>query len=320
MISLNYLSNSRLEFFDLIFYFINKIKPENKEKIKINILAPQSKIDFFINKISSYPTLAINIIPFPDGMYYIQKLNYAMSQPEEYSIKLDEDCIVNNYIWDYMIENVNILDNDENLLLSPLLSTAFPASDLFIEGFLNENQQNIINNYLKNREMPNGLFGVDYSPLNKCTIHADKWDYKAYLKALGELPTERKGLHPMRISYEAQTTINKFILENYEGIINKNEYGIIEIDSPYFTNNLFMMKTKLWKHIFETGGGEYDEIGISNYKRANNKKFLFIKNGFGIHTTFNTIYGNQNRWNIGGVDSEQKEFEFVEKLSKLIIK
>ena len=320
MININYFSNSRLEFFDLTFYFINKIKSENKEKIKINILAPQSKLHILQSKIPNYPTLKINLVTFPDGMYYINKLNYCMNLPEEYSIKLDEDCIVNNYIWDYMIENVNILDNDENLLLSPLLSTAFPACEFFIDKFLNRDQRlTIVGHYLM-QEMPNGLFGVDYSPLNSCTINAVDWDYKAYFKALGELNTEKKGIHPLRISYKGQIAINEFILEKYEDICKKNEYNIMEINTPYFTNNLFMMKTKLWKHIFETGGGEYDEIGISNYKRANNKKFLFVDNGFGIHTFFNTCYGNNNPWGIGCVDAEEREKEFVEKLSKLIIK
>lgn len=320
MININYFSNSRLEFFDLIFYFINKIKPENKEKIKINILTTPSKVDYFIDRKDKYPSLKINTVLFPEGMYYISKLHFCMNLPEEYSIKLDEDCIINNHIWDYMIENITILDNDENLLLTPLLSTTYPSSDFFIKGFLNKEQQDIINNHLKNREMPNGLFGVDYSPLNKCTIHADKYDFFEYNKALGELNTEKKGISPMRISYEAQMTINDYILEKYENLCEENDYNIMEIDSPYYTNNLFMMKTKLWKHIFETNGGDYDEIGISNYKRGNNKKFLFIDNGFGVHSMFNSVVGNQNPWGIGHPDAAKNEFEFMEKLTKLIIK
>ncbi len=319
MININYFSNNRLQFFDLIFYFLNKIKSENKEKITINILTTADKAEFFNNRKDNYD-LNIKIVLFQEGMNYTSKLNYCMNLPESHSIKLDEDCIINNHIWDFMIENTSVLDNEDNILLSPLLSTTYPSSDFFIEGFLLKYQQMIINNHLKNREMPNGLFGVDYSLLNKCTIYAEKWDYKAYNKALEELNTEKKGISPMRISYEAQTQINEFILMDYEDITYKKEYSIFEIDAPYYTNNLFMIKTKLWKHIFDINGGVYDEIPISNYKRAGGKKFLFIHNGFGIHTMFNTIYGNNNKWGIGGIDSEQRELEFVEKLTKLIIK
>lgn len=319
MININYFSNNRLQFFDLIFYFLNKIKPENKEKITINILTTTDKAEYFNSKKNNYD-LNIKVILFQEGMNYTSKLNYCMNLPEPYSIKLDEDCIINNYILDYMIENTSILNNENNLLLSPLLSTTYPSSDLFIEGFLNKEQQDIINNYLKNREMPNGLFGVDYSKLNKCTIEAQKWDYKAYNNALNELETEKKGISPMRISYEAQTTINEFILENYQKIVDKNEYSIFEIDAPYFTNNCFLIKTKLWKHIFDINGGVYDEIPISNYKRASGKKFLFIGNSYSCHSMYNTVYGGQNIWKIGHPDAEKKELEFVEKLSKSIIK
>ena len=60
-------------------------------------------------------------------------------------------------------------------------------------------------------------------------------------------------------------------------------------------------------------------MAISQYKRDNNAKFLFIENGYGIHTMYNTIYGNQNRWGIGGVDSAEKEIKFIDDLKKIIL-
>ena len=38
-ITINYLSHNRLHYSDLMFYFLSKIKPENKAKLKLNILA-----------------------------------------------------------------------------------------------------------------------------------------------------------------------------------------------------------------------------------------------------------------------------------------
>ena len=46
---------------------------------------------------------------------------------------------------------------------------------------------------------------------------------------------------------------------------------------------------------------------------------MFVNNGFGIHTMYNTIYGNKNRWGIGGEDSEEKELNFVNELKKIIL-
>jgi hypothetical protein len=318
MISINFFSNNRLIFFDLTFYFLNKIKQENKEKIKINILSNSSNYDFFVDKIKQYD-LPIFIIKFNDGFNYTEKLKFSTSQETEYSIKLDEDCFINNHIWDYMIENCSVLNNNENLLITPLLSTTIPSCDLFIDNFLSDEESEIIKNFFLQQEMPVGLFDVDYSPLNETTINAKTWDYKRYYEILNTIPTDTKGMHPMRISYNAQTKINDFILNSYSKILDKNNYSFTEITTPYFTNNLFLIKTKLWDNIIKSNGQTYDEIPISNYHRENKTKILFINNGFGIHTMYNTIYGNQNRWGIGGVDSEEKEIKFVNELKKLIL-
>jgi hypothetical protein len=317
MININYFSNSRLSFFSLMFHFIKKIKPKNKEKITLNILTTKENVLFFEG--FKNDGININIIEFNDGFNYTEKLKFVLNLKSDYSVKLDEDCIINNHIWDYMIEMSNVLDDENNLLISPLLSTTLPSCDEFINGFLSSENKEIVNGFLLKQKMPNGLFGVNYEPLNKYTVDASEWDYKAYLDGLDSLPTNMKGMHPMRISYDAQTTINDLILKNHNKIIDNGEYSLFEIKSPYFTNNLFLIKTSVWKHIFEVYGGVYDEIPISDYKKNNNKKFLFIKNGFGIHTMYNTIYGNSNKWGIGGVDSEQKELEFVEDLKKIIL-
>ncbi len=319
-ININYFSNNRLQFFDLIFYFINKIKPENKSRININILTTNTNANFFIEKGQSLELNSFKIIPFNDGFNYTEKLQFAINEPYRYSIKLDEDCIINNHIWDYIIENTDVLENDDNLLLSPLLSTTIPSCDEFIKGFLSEEEINHIETYFLCQSMPNGLFGVNYESLNEFTINANAWDYRKYLNGLSKLPTETKGMHPMRISYKAQKSINEFILKKYENLLIKNDYEIFEIESPYFTNNLFMIRTDIWENIIHENGGIYDEIPITRYKNINNKKYLFIKNAFGVHTMYNTIYGNKNKWNIGGENAEQEEIEFVNNLTKLIIK
>ena len=50
------------------------------------------------------------------------------------------------------------------------------------------------------------------------------------------------------------------------------------------------------------------------YKEKYNKNFLYIENGFGIHTIYNTIYGNQNIWNIGMEDGYTYEENFVDSI------
>ena len=60
----------------------------------------------------------------------------------------------------------------------------------------------------------------------------------------------------------------------------------------------------------------YDEISLNNLIRENDKKIVFIKNGFGVHIMFNTVYGNKNRWGIGGEDGWTYEKNFCKRLKE----
>lgn len=318
-ITINYLSHNRLNYIDLMFYFLSKIKPENKEKIKLNILATHN-IDWN-NKCKDlgieYKTYVIN-----SHHNYLEKINIATTTDTEYSVKLDEDCFINNYVWDYLIENVNMLNSDDILTLSPTMSNNIPSCDFFISDFISDfSVIDIVYKHFLKRPMPNGLWGVDYTQLNDYTINAIEWDYNKFYEGLNLLNTITKGIHPLRISYEAQMEINNYILKNIDKFTAKNNYDFFEIKSPYFTNSMFFIKTSEWvKILSQPTVDAYDEIALNKYKRDNNKKFLFVKNGFGIHPMFNTVYANKNQWGIGGEDGEQDEINFYNELSKNIIK
>jgi hypothetical protein len=77
---------------------------------------------------------------------------------------------------------------------------------------------------------------------------------------------------------------------------------------------------KLIKIAREDTDNAYDEIALNHYKSINNKEFLFVRNGFGIHPMFNTVYGNKNPWKIGGERGDLDELNFYNNLVKQIIK
>jgi hypothetical protein len=301
-----------------MFYFLSKIKDENKSKIKINVLATHENdwekkcnelgIEYSVHIISS-------------GNNYLKKINIAINEQSEFSVKLDEDCFINNHVWDFLIENINIMSDDNILTLSPVMSNNIPSCDFFISNFIDdENIKNKIFNYFLNRPMPNGLWGVDYSVLNKHTINSKIWDPNSFYEGISTLNTNTKGMHPLRISYEAQIEINNYILNNLNKFVLKNNYDFFEIKAPYFTNSLFFIKTNEWKNILnQSSVDSYDEIALNKYKRDNNKKFLFVENGYGIHPMFNTVHGNKNPWGIGGEHGEEDELNFYNILTEKII-
>lgn len=312
MINICYLPHTRPQYHKLTFHFLNKIKAENKEKIMLTILA-SNDYEWDLTLLDGIKT---NIVVFNHGNNYLSKIRYAINQNSEFSIKLDEDCFVNNHVFDYMIENVEVLNDPSNLLVSPIMSNNIPSCDSFIEGFITDESvvKKIYGEFLK-REMPVGLWGVDYSSLNTYTINAKDWNYEDFYVGVANLNTLVKGIHPLRISYEAQVLINEYVMNNTDRLVSKNVYDLFEIKAPYFTNSLFLIKTSEWNNIINNlMVDSFDEIALNNYKTTNNKKFLFVRNGFGIHLMYNTVYGNKNRWGIGGEKGDLVEQEYYKKL------
>lgn len=316
-ITINYLSHNRLNFSELMFHFLSKIKSENKDKIKLNVLATHTNDwESKCNELGiEYDVTIINT-----SNNYLDKIKVAISSDTKYSVKLDEDCFINNHVWDYLIENVNLLDSEDVLTISPTMSNNIPSCDYFINDFIaDESVKNEVYGYFLKRPMPNGLWGVDYTPLNKYTINATEWVPNEFYKGVSLLNTNTKGIHPLRISYEAQVLINKYIIENVDIFLKENKYETFNIDAPYFTNSLFVIKTNDWSNILTQSTDSYDEIALNKYKKDNNKKFLFVKNGFGLHPMYNTVFGNGNPWSIGVDGGEKLELEFYDNLAKLIL-
>lgn len=317
IITINYLSHLRENYHKLFFYFLKKIKEKNKQKIKLNILSSTEKN---WNEECEDLGVEFELKLFPNfNTGYIDKIKYASQSESPYSIKLDEDCFFNNYIWDFIIENIHILQDEKILCLTTTMSNSIPSCDLFIEDFIkNDGVKKLIYENFKKRVMPNGLWGVDYTTLNEYTINSTKWNPEEFYNGVEKLNTEIKGIHPLRICYESQKIINQETLKNIHFLISKEEYEFQEIISPYFTNIFFVIKTSNWKKILENSI-QYDEISLNNFKKTNNLKIMYIKKGFSIHLNFNTIFGNKNPWGIGGENAQIEETLFYEQLKTKIL-
>jgi hypothetical protein len=313
MITINYLAHDRsTNFWNITKYFLNRIKEENKREIRVNILSTHTA-DF--ERLDGIET---NIVLFNSGYNYMAKVEYALSQDTKYSVKLDEDCFIGNHVWDYMIENVKVLDSDDNFILAPLLSNNIPLVDRFIESFVTDEsvKEQIYSDFLK-RNMPNGLWGVDYSPLNEYTLQARSWDSNAFYEGVSKINHYYKGIHPIRICAEAQIILNEYIISNFDRITDKQDYSIEEFTCPYYTNSVFMNKTEDWRKVVMTPGSDgFDEVPFNNFKNTHNKKTFYVGNGFSIHLTYNTIHNSSySCWNIGMANGLEYEINLLKEIN-----
>lgn len=317
-ITINYLSHDRPECLSLTCKIFKNIAKHNKEKIKLNILCSQ---EINLNNKLNDLEIEYNIFKVEknDKYNYLKKIDIALKADTEYSCKLDEDCFISEYTWNSIIENIdNFLS--ENFILAPTINNCIPSIEYFIEDFIKDKtvKDEIFNIFL-NQKMPNDLWDVDYSILNKFTIDSKKWDAESFYLAVWDLNTKLKGIHPLRINFNAQNLINEYTLNNVELIFNEQKYSIFNPipQRPYFTNSFFFIRTKDWNIIRKLISQDiFDEITLNNFMRESKQKMAFVRNGFGIHMMYNTVFGCNNPFNIGNDNAEIFEKIFYKKLEE----
>lgn len=316
MITINYLAHSRpIEYWKITAYFLNKIKPENKKKIKVHILSTTN------DDWSQYFDEEINyqITVFPFGGNYLHKAKVASQDSNSYSVKLDEDCFMSNHVWDFLIENINILDDPETLIFSPLVSTNIPLVDRFIEAYIEDDKiKNELYQMFLDREMPSNIWGVNYTSLNEYTINAKEWNSENFYEGVRKINHYYRGIHPVRISVESQLLINEYILNTSDRFFSKQNYSIKQFNEPYFTNNVFAFRTEEWRKVLSLPNDGFDEVPLSEYKNQYNKKCYYIDNGFCMHPMYNTVFGLNPQKTIGMHNGKAKEIEIVKTLADKI--
>ena len=312
MITINYLSHNReglAIYWEIAANFFNKIKPENKQKIHINVLATGADL----NWPSYLQDISCTVYLFPQSdLNYMEKVYTAIQTSGEYAVKLDEDCFIPNHVWDYMIENITVLDDDSNLILTPLLSNNIPNTDKFVETFLDSAESQQIYDCYLNHRMPDWLWGVNYDSLNKHTINADTWLPKEYYNSVRQINHYYKGIHPIRVCAQAHLILNQLITKHFSRLCDKHDYSIEVMDEPYYTTSAFCIKTQEWRNLLQCQAVDaFDEVQLNDYRNITGKKMLRVNNGFSIHTLYNTLYGSID----GG---RAYELDFVSKLRELL--
>ena len=287
MLSINYLPHRRPEFHKLMFYFMGKIKPENKQKIKLNILTTGENKQQFSN-----PPKDIKAVTtcFSDDNNYMQKIEFATKQKETYSIKLDEDIFFSNYVWDFIIENMDKLD--DAMFMSPILSTGVSFIDDYMARLFSDDERKAVEAEFLKVKFTISL-GADYRPLNKHTIEASEWKPKDYWQTVkNEVKHAYKGVHPIRFSLEAHRLINEFTMNHLDEIFSYGDFEIESKDLVYFTNSFFAIRTDRWRTAIDRKDlfvDEFDEVPVNRLMNESGLPALVIKNGFAIHPFYNFV-------------------------------
>jgi hypothetical protein len=258
---------------------------------------------------------------FPEEDNYRRKIRWATSQNFEYSIKMDEDCFMNQYMWEFMINHAFALDDPQNLMISPVLSNGIPSCEFFIHDILTEAEQSGMYKSFQQHKFAE-VWNMDYSILNECTVDCyEPWTTNRWFETLDKIDTPLKGIHPIRFSPNAHFILNLYVLAHIREFLENHNFYFHGFKSPYTCNSIFLAKTKLWHDTFHdkslcdraakqlgTWAYAFDEIQLNEYRHLNDMNVLFIRGGFGIHSMFNTLYK---------FDSRARDYEnnFVQQLA-----
>lgn len=225
---------------------------------------------------------------------YEKKIEIASHMQYEYTIKMDEDVFLSPSAWDQYLKMIPVILSDpNNLTLAPTISSGIPTVDYFIDNNLNENQKIEIKRLFSNTYIPN-VWGVRYDELNDY-LRGEPYSVEGWYGAVARLGHFYKGIHPIRVSKEAQLYLNQCIKENIGLFFEEREFEVEAAWQPYFCNSFFAIKTEEWRKVLERRDLSrdcFDEVTINNYRTETGKKFIFIRNIFGVHTMYNTLWAD----------------------------
>jgi len=275
-------------------HFIEMInKSHKKNKWKLLIATHTGENNLYIDVLAKYD-ISYDIVNVPGDNNYLRKVNYALTYAKEnnipYIMKCDNDIFIKSQTFDYMIDNLNLLENGNHLTIGPTLTSGIPSIEYFIESFLDEEaitqiKQMFLKTQLYDRD------GACYDFLNKHTVRSTEWDKESYFNSVKNMDHHYKGIHPIRFNQEALHFLNAYIMNNKERFMKDYELSIIDNDnSPYLCNSIFCIKTDTYDKIVSDGSlyvDPFDEVPVNKYAWNNNMNHLFVKNGYAIHMYYN---------------------------------
>ena len=291
--------------------FIDEInKSRYKENINILIVNSNNDFEFYNEYLSKNNISYYNAFVNCPSNNYLPKFNfaidYAIKNNYKYIMKCDNDMLIPSYTINYIIENLEELNNPNILTMSPTITTGIPSVQYFIDDFFNQDEAFEIR-----REFKKCVFNIqggimDYRFLNKCTtMNENEWDYNFYYEYLNnhinQLPeicngrtTDNyckfyKGIHPIRHGF-GNDKINELIIKYKYKFFNEKKCELFEDNKPYLCDMCFVIKTDNYNKLINKENliiDRCDEVPLNRYAWKYNLKHLIIKSGYAVHIAYN---------------------------------
>jgi len=250
----------------------------------------------------------ITIVPIFDNFKdmcsnYFNKIKFALDQNHLFSIKIDDDIFMSSKSWDEFIKlTIDLKQND--LFCTGVLSTNNATSDVYVKTFFSDYYSEFKKLCFETEFKT--IAGTNYSELNLAKQEMNsEWDYQIFLNYVKKLNTPFKGIHPVRINFKINKFINDLILNNKNAAFDYKEKDIIRDSGqtgkiPYYTNNIFGIKTSEWKillsqtHLYADC---FDEVVLNRYRDITETNMVIHTGIPMLHTGYNWVceaeYENQ---------------------------
>jgi hypothetical protein len=247
---------------------------------------PEETKDIFARLLPQNSTIVEHFVP--GDRNYIDKIQYAVELGHEFSVKMDEDCILMADGWERFFALVESM-NPDDLFCTGAISNGVPTCDYFVQNFLPNSKQMIHNLFCLTKYGVGG--GVDYSFLNSSQSPTGEWIPSKFYDEVRKIPHFYKGIHPVRMNFFVAKLINDLIFMEFptsmHTVVGEK---IRNNDYPYFCNSFFGIRTEDWKTILSRRDlfvDPYEEVPL-NRSWKETKRNMLIDTGIPIlHTMYN---------------------------------
>ena len=275
------------------------MKEENKKNIQLFAYCHESNEEAWESMLTTVVASGIEatLVSMPSDTY-LEKVAVAHQSTTKYTCKWDDDVFINRYVWDFLIENVHVLEDPTVSVLAPTLSNGMPSVELFVKDFLTQKETDTAHKIFIEDNVNPSMFGCNYESVYEAVENMVEWDGEAYWKMMDEInPTKNrtglpwfytivKGIHPARFSYNYNMFLANHAIANVDTILKKGDYYFDRYITPYFCNNLFISTTEFYVSSQELFFDHWDEGQMTMLANRRDQKPMYIRNCYGIQMAY----------------------------------